>query len=107
MRVGEGEGGPNLAEHPVTRGSAPRAAYFSQWRAGDREGPRADWSCAPTSHSWPRSFATLPIRTFAAVDILERPQMFEPNGEPQDTFLLSGGGRRSPTRNLPHLVARD
>jgi hypothetical protein len=30
MRVGEVEGGPDLAEQPVTRGSVPRAAHFSQ-----------------------------------------------------------------------------
>jgi hypothetical protein len=48
MRVGEGKGGTSLAEYPVTRGSAPRAAYFSQWRAGDiAKNQVADWGSPP------------------------------------------------------------
>jgi hypothetical protein len=47
MRVGEGEGGPNLAEQPrLIRVQPPALPISREVAAGDREGPSADWEPA-------------------------------------------------------------
>jgi hypothetical protein len=69
MRVGEGEGEPDLAEQPrLASVQLPRAAHFSQWRAGDREGPSADWKPSPPVGLGPfASFALIHRRRFTIV----------------------------------------
>jgi hypothetical protein len=43
MRVGDGEGGPNLAEQPrLTQLQPPALPISGAVAAGDREGPSAD-----------------------------------------------------------------
>jgi hypothetical protein len=43
---GKGKGEPKV-NCPARWFSAPFAAHFSRWRAGDREGPSANWSRLP------------------------------------------------------------
>jgi hypothetical protein len=63
MRVGEGEGGPNLAEQPrLTRVQPPALPISREVAAGDREGPSADWEPRlPKVPSWPRVLRELRV----------------------------------------------
>jgi hypothetical protein len=70
MRVGEGEGGPNLAEHPrLTQFQPPTLPISGEVAAGDREGPSSGNRQYPMSPSWPS-----PLRASRLI----RPELCEP-----------------------------
>ena len=68
MRVGEGEGGPNLAEQPrLTHVQPPTLPISGEVAAGDREGPTADEAQYPTELAF-ASFTLIHRRSFILMD---------------------------------------